>query len=386
MLYSQPLSTRFGTNLISLLESGRWTSLDIAVAWVRASGTAHLAPALEAFLQAGNAVRITVGVDLENTTREGLQSLLDLQKSGSLSTFVYHNEAATVFHPKLYLFQNTTHAKLVVASNNITEAGLFRNTEAGLELELDIDDPVIVSARNALTAWRDTTLGITKMLDSAFLVELVNNGYVPNEASYKAAMAKRRNAAKVVGKPVKKLFGSLAVTAPNRPGPAGPPPPPPAGPTSKKKASGTSASAGVALGQPSLPGQVLLMRVRTARRSASTAQAQIPISEPFFNGVTQVFSVASNRQRAVSPTYAKRNPGRPNTLKLEMPETVGMVEPVARFEQTSSGMQFEVYDATSPQGQLIMQALQDGLVVTPPTTKMKSPTKPHFNQTWWRVI
>lgn len=386
MLYSQPLSTRFGTNLIDLLLAGKWTSLDIAVAWVRASGTVHLEPALETFLKAGHPVRIIVGVDLENTSKEGLESLLELQKHGPLSVFVHHNEASTIFHPKLYLFQNSRHAKLIVASNNITEAGLFRNTEAGLELEFAVNDPTIISTKNALSAWCDTSLGIAKKLDSAFLVQLVNNGYVPDEASIKVAMAARRSSGKTGGKSKIKLFGSVSVTAPKRPISPLPSPPKTVSITKKKPSSAKATPGIVPVAPTTQPGQVLLMRVRTARRSATTAQAQLPISEPFFYGVTQILSVSANSQRVVSPTFAKRNPSRPNTLKLEMPETVGMVEPVARFEQTPLGMQFEVYDATSPQGQLIMQVLKAGIVTNPPATKMKSPGLPPTNQTWWRVI
>jgi hypothetical protein len=74
-----------------------------------------------------------------------------------------------------------------------------------------------------------------------------------------------------------------------------------------------------------------------------------------------------------------------NTLKLEMPETKGMAEPVARFEQTSTGMQFEVYDSSSVQGQAIMQALKAGLSTTPPTTRLTLPSNLN-SSTWWRFI
>lgn len=185
MFYSQPLSTRFGTNLVDILRSGVWTGLDIAVAWVRASGIVHLEPALCGFLKAGNTVRITVGVDLDNTTKEGLARLA-LQQHGDISVFVHHNEAGTIFHPKLYLFQNATQAKLIVGSNNITEAGLFLNTEAGLELDALIDDQVIVSARDALESWCDTKLNLARELNAAFLNELVSNGYVHDEATLRA--------------------------------------------------------------------------------------------------------------------------------------------------------------------------------------------------------
>lgn len=80
MFYSQPLATRFGTDLIRHIETGTWDRLDIAVAWARASGVAHLAPALTAALQQGKELHVVVGVDLDNTTKEGLESFLALEK------------------------------------------------------------------------------------------------------------------------------------------------------------------------------------------------------------------------------------------------------------------------------------------------------------------
>jgi hypothetical protein len=38
MLYAQPLTTRFGLELIKIIGSKNWMNIDIAVAWVRASG------------------------------------------------------------------------------------------------------------------------------------------------------------------------------------------------------------------------------------------------------------------------------------------------------------------------------------------------------------
>ena len=83
-----------------------WDQLDIAVAWVRASGMVYLADRFANFLRHGGALSVIVGIDLENTTREGLQALLDLEQYGTCETYVYHNEANSVFHPKLYLWRN----------------------------------------------------------------------------------------------------------------------------------------------------------------------------------------------------------------------------------------------------------------------------------------
>lgn len=390
MFYSQPLATRFGTNLINILQASTWTSLDIAVAWVRASGVVHLEPALSSFLKAGNKVRIIVGVDLENTTKEGLARLLALETQGSITVFVHHNESGPVFHPKLYLFQNKTQAKLIVASNNITESGLYRNTEAGLEIDDSIDSSVIVSVRDALDSWSDPKYNLARRLDAGFLEDLVANGYVPDEATARAQYAKRvSNHGKTHGAG-KKLFGGVSVTSPSQPISSG-------SPTKKQNkeqastkatATGSTSFSTVDASGPSqtATGQVLLMRVRKARGT----QVQIPLAvmrEPFFSGVTHVLSVASQVTRGIHPTHPERAKGsNPNTLKLEMPETRELADPVARFERTASGeIQYEVYDASTAQGKMIMQALESGRSTFPPSTHLTLPSSP-TSATWWRFI
>ena len=74
-----------------------------------------------------------------------------------------------------------------------------------------------------------------------------------------------------------------------------------------------------------------------------------------------------------------------NTLKLEIPEMRDMSDPVIRFERTSSGIQYEVYDVADPNGQGIMHSLQLGLNTTPPSTKLSKAALP-AQATWWRFI
>ncbi len=321
MFYSQPIATRFGTDLVGHIESGKWSSFDFAVAWVRASGIAHLESSLIQYLAKGNRLNVTVGIDLDNTTKEGLEALLNLQSHGPMSVHVHHNEAGTIFHPKLYLFRNSTDAALIVGSNNVTEAGLFRNTEAGLEIRAAVGDEVILSALNSLEAWRDIKSGLAKELTSTFLGELVANGYVKAEAVVRAEMAARKAAAKPKAGGTKKLFSSLSISAPARK-----PLPTATGPTGAK---GTIASTKKPIATPktaaaTATGQVLLMRVRKARGT----QVQIPLAvmhTPFFTGATQVQSVVSNVTRGIHATHAARAKvgSNPNTLKLELPVDFG---------------------------------------------------------------
>src|SRR5689334_8742245 len=104
-VYNQAVACRFGVELTDLLANDYWTRFDAAVAWVRRSGLRHIRPALSDFLQRGGAIRFVVGIDIENTSKEGLEDLLALAAHGNIQMIIHHNEHPSVtFHPKVYLF------------------------------------------------------------------------------------------------------------------------------------------------------------------------------------------------------------------------------------------------------------------------------------------
>lgn len=396
MFFNQPLATRFGHELSAALDSGVWSQLDIAVAWVRQSGLAHLTPALTRFLDIGGVLSTTVGVDLDNTSSDGLRALLAIGAGKSATAFIHHNEGGTIFHPKLYLFRNSDAARLIIGSNNLTEAGLFRNTEAALQLDLALDDPTLISALNALDTWRDETTGLAHQLDAQLIADLELNGYIKSEATLRRERAARRAPVAEGGPARIKLFKSISVSAPAVPGtppPSGSPKSPAlkkaAKPRANKKAASKTTDATAATAAPppmAAPGQVLLMRVRKAHAIDRPTQTQIPvavINSAFFAGAMSVISAHSGEVHAVSVANAR---GAINTLKLEIPEMRHMTDPVVRFEHTNGGIQYEAYDASSPQGSAVMTALQNGRatgVANP--TKLTLPGNPQ-RSTWWRFI
>jgi len=206
MLYNQPLAHRFGTALTEDIESGKWTRLEFAVAWVRRSGTKHLSSSFRTFLSAGGFAQLTVGVDIENTSREGLSDLLDWQAHGTMETYIYHNEGESTFHPKVYLLENDSDARLVVGSNNLTEAGLFINTEAGLQLDAPLDDPVIIEAKTTLAAWRDTTTELALKLDDTLLTDLARLRYVLPEQELRQRRAASTDPARRIRRQAKETL------------------------------------------------------------------------------------------------------------------------------------------------------------------------------------
>jgi HKD family nuclease len=386
MVYNQPVGHRFGTALQEFFDEGEWTRADIAVAWVRRSGTQHLLPSFRDFLHEGGTLRLIVGIDIENTSQEALQDLLCLTADGTAHLFVYHNEASVTFHPKVYLFRNDQSARLVIGSNNLTQAGLFTNTEAGLQVDAGLRHPVIVEALTALDSWCDTSEDLVKELDAGFLNALVAEGYLLPETVLRRRRRqseRQARAQRLAQGARRKLFGRKAVVAP--PPPTGAPatlPPPPAtrSPRTPERRPGRGRVGGGTGQQP--VGSVLLMRIRTARGT----QVQIPIRIfrlAFFRGTNVITSTHDGSTRGIHETRPERGGGVINTLKVEIPETRNMADPVMRLERTATGIEYSVYDAGSAQGRVIMEALRQGLndgstLLTVPSNADRS--------TWCRFI
>jgi HKD family nuclease len=359
MFCEQPRIHKFVPILTEGLESGDWRRVEIAVAWVRRSGMRLLNRSLQKFLQSGGVVQITVGVDIENTSFEGLSDLLGLAAHGQIETFIHHNEdREVVFHPKVYLFRNKTAARLIVGSNNLTRAGLYMNTEAALVLDTPLGDPAVSEARSALADWRDTATGIVRRLDDALLGDLTKFGYVLSEAQLRL---RRRNSEepreKVARQTAHRLFQAKRVGRP---------------PTPKGHAAATGT-----------PGTILLMRVRRASATQRRTQVQVPIrllkTSDFFRNGRQITSAADGRTHSFRDA---EGPERLNTIKLEVPEIANMVDPVIRLRRTRAGIIYEAYDSESELGTPIRRNLEQGFRLRE-TEQSISDRK---RATWWRFI
>ena len=333
---------------------------------------AYLSDRLTKFLQHGGQLSVLVGIDIQNTTREGLQALLDLEQYGRCETFVYHNEAGGVFHPKLYLFRNEEEARLIVGSNNITQSGLYVNVEAGLQVDTDVNATVVAQALDALSSWKDTTSRLTVRLDPEFLARLSADGYVPDETRARDELRQER--ARRAARTTPPLFASKGYF-----------PPPLARPGAPARGTG-----GAAL--PALPertagaarapsGTVLLMRLRKASVTDRPTQTQIPfrVVDKFFGDAREVRSASSGEAHGIIQASAR---GGRNTIKLEIPEMRNYVQPVARFARTPQGIVYEAYDVGSPGGNQILAALEEG--------RRDGATQLSISNaetaTWWRFI
>ncbi len=387
-IYNQASSHRLGVELVEFLSGSDWTSFETAVAWVRRSGTRHLKPCLISFLQRAGIVKFVVGIDIENTSKEGLEDLLSLEAFGQCETFIYHNEYSVVFHPKIYLFSNGKNSRLIVGSNNLTEAGLFTNTECSLQIDAKSSDAVVVDVRKAIALWSDESEKLAFRLTERLLGDLLTEGYVLSEQVLrkrrKESEAKRLQSAGAKSR--RKLFGSKAIAAPV---------PPKGGEVqdSGGKTARRAIGGGIRLGgrlrvrgyQNEFPiTNVLLMRVRPAR--GTQVQLPIPLREcDFFSGCDSIVSGRDNGRRVISATKPERGKGSVNTYKVEMPETAGIQDPLVRLDRTDDGIVYHVYSAQSKNGVLIYDALSTGQQDLPPTTILTKLNDPEHS-TWYKFI
>ena len=166
--------------------SRSWTHFRAAVAFVKRSGTRHIESALAAFARIGH-VEIIVGIDHHGTSSEGLRGLLKAV-SPKGRVIVFHNLLPFTFHPKVYLFKDSTAAEVIIGSGNLTEGGLFTNYEAALRVRLDLKDPgkaaVLHSIEQVLDNWSDTSHGTALVLNDILLDKLTSTGITPLEETF----------------------------------------------------------------------------------------------------------------------------------------------------------------------------------------------------------
>jgi len=361
-IYNQALTDRFGNELLTLLDDD-WDSFEFAVAWVRRSGTERLMYRMKAFLQRAALIEGIVGIDIENTSIEGLEDLISLSEEFPNAKFwVYHNEnPKSTFHPKIYLFSSTAKAALIVGSNNMTLAGLFTNTEAGLRVDGRHNERIFLDSRSMLDAWKDNSAGLSKPLTRTLLTELTDEEYVYPEAVLRARRQTNRERAEGTRRrPRRPVFGTSRVSIPRLNNPRSVP-------------SGTD------------EGILLLARVRRASQTARRTQVQIPIrlrTTGFFAGVTSVTSRTTGDSHLLIEARARNAV---NTIKLEMPEIQALQDPVVRFEREGTTVYYTTYDASSPEGQQIMRALEEGRISTVNPTILTLPSDPR-RSTWYRFV
>lgn len=131
-------NTSVGRELIEQFNSERYDSFTCLVAFASYGGISALTPYIEKEKKRGVAIKVILGVDQKGTSKEALEEVL----SWGVDALIYHTRSVTIFHPKVYLFENVDIFTLIVGSNNLTEMGLVKNIECSLMIKDIKSNPV----------------------------------------------------------------------------------------------------------------------------------------------------------------------------------------------------------------------------------------------------
>lgn len=117
-----------GNLIIDSLVDAQFNSFNAFVAFVSIGGINNIIDQLTAFKARDGAIRLYVGVDLNGTSKEALEKLIELE----IETYIVFSPNNIIYHPKIYAFEGATHSRAVVGSSNLTERGLFQSIESSV--------------------------------------------------------------------------------------------------------------------------------------------------------------------------------------------------------------------------------------------------------------
>jgi len=125
-----------GNYLMNFLCQEGFESFTGISAFASESGVYGLAHYLNTAKSNFKNLNLIVGVDLEGTSKEALEEILDLNING----YIFYQKEQPVFHPKIYLFEGAKEFKLIIGSSNLTRGGLFTNVESSVLIEFNSSD------------------------------------------------------------------------------------------------------------------------------------------------------------------------------------------------------------------------------------------------------
>jgi len=125
-----------GNFVIDSLESKNYSSFNAFVAFVSTGGLRNVIDQLIAFKEVGGIIKLFLGVDLNATSKEALEQLLE----NEIDSYVVYSPNNIIYHPKIYAFEGAEQKRAIIGSSNLTESGLFQNIEASVCFDFASDD------------------------------------------------------------------------------------------------------------------------------------------------------------------------------------------------------------------------------------------------------
>lgn len=125
-----------GNFIIDSLESKKYSLFNAFVAFVSTGGLKNIIDQMLAFREAGGKIKLYLGVNLNATSKEALEKLLEYK----IESYVVYSPNNIIYHPKIYAFEGDETTRAIIGSSNLTESGLFQNIEASVCIDFESDD------------------------------------------------------------------------------------------------------------------------------------------------------------------------------------------------------------------------------------------------------
>lgn len=125
-----------GNFIIDSLESNKYKSFNAFVAFVSTNGLKNIFDQMLDFKKAGGEIKLYLGVDLNATSKEALEKLLE----HDIESYVVYSPNNIIYHPKIYAFEGDKAKRAIIGSSNLTESGLFQNIEASVCVDFENND------------------------------------------------------------------------------------------------------------------------------------------------------------------------------------------------------------------------------------------------------
>jgi HKD family nuclease len=134
----------------SLLQAmAKSNCLRIAVAFVSTGGISLLEKGLQDCMKRNCYIEFILGIDLYVTDSKALQNLYQLSEANqNVKLFCYRGSnsegnSEAIYHPKLYIADQTSVVTTIIGSSNLTEGGLKSNVEFNVLIESESDSDIV---------------------------------------------------------------------------------------------------------------------------------------------------------------------------------------------------------------------------------------------------
>lgn len=171
-----------GNYLMTFLSQQGFHTFTGISAFASEAGIAGLAKYFEIAKANFEKLSLIVGIDQEGTSKEALHEIDNLQ----INSYIFYQQEAPIFHPKIYLFEGNEEIKLIIGSSNLTARGLFCNVESSLLVEFSSHDDegnrLLTELKNYYQSLFDYTDPNLFKISEEIIQEFIDKGIVPNES------------------------------------------------------------------------------------------------------------------------------------------------------------------------------------------------------------